>query len=154
KRINQWRCWFMEVIPLLLPLFRTHLHETDNLWCPACPRSTMDDQYWCSCGSDQRVLQIICVFFDRIARISICCCSCSTAACQLITMGLFPCGPVAPSLAVDLRVLQFVKTLFVRQTPNVTAWCEVVEVFLASHGYTFVGKDNLRRRFNNAYHWY
>ncbi|KIJ10415.1 hypothetical protein PAXINDRAFT_16570 [Paxillus involutus ATCC 200175] len=69
-------------------------------------------------------------------------------------MGLFPCAPVAPSLAVDLRVLQFVKTLFVRQTPNVTAWCEAVEVFLAGCGYTFAGKDNLRRQFNNAYHWY
>jgi hypothetical protein len=75
-----------------------------------------------------------------IACISICCCSCSTAAHQLFTMGLFPCAPVAPSLAVDLRVLQFVKTLFVRQTPNVTAWCKAVEVFLAGRGYTFAGK--------------
>ncbi|KAF8834748.1 hypothetical protein BDN67DRAFT_992598 [Paxillus ammoniavirescens] len=54
----------------------------------------------------------------------------------------------------DLRVLQFVKTLLVQQTPNVTAWCKAVEVFLAGRGYTFAGKDNLRRRFNNAYHWY
>ncbi|KAF8833999.1 hypothetical protein BDN67DRAFT_985641, partial [Paxillus ammoniavirescens] len=56
-------------------------------------------------------------------------------------MGLFPCAPVAPSLAVDLRVLQFVKTLFMQQTPNMTAWCEAVEVFLAGRGYTFAGKQ-------------
>ncbi|KAF8833563.1 hypothetical protein BDN67DRAFT_916712, partial [Paxillus ammoniavirescens] len=143
KHINQWQHWSTEVIPSLLPLFRTHLHKTDNLRCPACPRSTMDDQYWCSCGSDQHVLQITCVFFDRIAHISICCCSCSTAACQLITMGLFPCAPVTPSLTVDLRVLQFVKTLFVRQTPNVTAWCKAVEVFLAGRGYTFLCRQGL-----------
>ncbi|KAF9231537.1 hypothetical protein BU15DRAFT_37958, partial [Melanogaster broomeanus] len=67
-------------------------------------------------------------------------CKCSTAPHQLMSMGLFACAPIAPSLAVDLRVLQFVKTLFVCQTPNATAWCEALEVFLAERGHTLKSK--------------
>ncbi|KAF8834398.1 hypothetical protein BDN67DRAFT_985349, partial [Paxillus ammoniavirescens] len=66
-------------------------------------------------------------------------------------MGLFPCALVTPLLAVNLRVLQFVKTLFVWQTPNVTAWCRVVEVFLAGHGYTFALGLQLVLRKNTSY---
>jgi hypothetical protein len=52
-----------------------------------------------------------------------------------MAIGLFGCAPIAPSLTVDLRLLQFVKTLFVRLTPNTTAWCEVLAVFLQERGY-------------------
>jgi hypothetical protein len=52
-----------------------------------------------------------------------------------MAMGLFGCAPIAPSLAVDLRLLQFVKTLFVCLTPNTTAWCEALAVFLQERGY-------------------
>lgn len=49
--------------------------------------------------------------------------------------GLFACAPVAPSLAVDIRVLELVKNLFVRMTPNSTAWCDALENFLNGRGY-------------------
>ncbi|KAF9234576.1 hypothetical protein BU15DRAFT_89933 [Melanogaster broomeanus] len=132
KRINQWNRWATEVIPSLLPLFRAHLHETSNIKCS----------------------KFACVLFDRIENISLRTCKCSTAPHQLMSMGLFACTPITPSLAVDLRVLQFVKTLFVRQTPNATAWCEALEVFLAERGHTLKSKDSLRRHFTNAYRWY
>ena len=51
--------------------------------------------------------------------------------------GLFACSPVSPTLAVDLRVLELVKKLFVRLTPNMTAWCEALENFLEAQGYKF-----------------
>ncbi|KAG1888615.1 hypothetical protein F4604DRAFT_1877200 [Suillus subluteus] len=82
------------------------------------------------------------------------CCPCAPAPLQLLKLGLFACAPIAPSLAVDLRVLELVRTLFVRITPNTTAWCEALEVFLTARGYKLSTKDNLRCRFSNAYHWY
>ncbi|KIJ63706.1 hypothetical protein HYDPIDRAFT_60690, partial [Hydnomerulius pinastri MD-312] len=62
-------------------------------------------------------------------------CACSTAPIQLMSMGLFACAPLHPSLAVDMCVLEFVKILFVRITPNTTVWSEASEVFLAGHSY-------------------
>ncbi|KIK22968.1 hypothetical protein PISMIDRAFT_101444, partial [Pisolithus microcarpus 441] len=72
----------------------------------------------------------------------------------LMECGLFACSPVAPTLAVDLCVLEFMRRLFVWLTPNTTAWCEALESFLDAQGYQLKSKDNLQRRFSNAYHWY
>ncbi|KIJ59238.1 hypothetical protein HYDPIDRAFT_101058 [Hydnomerulius pinastri MD-312] len=69
-------------------------------------------------------------------------------------MGLFACAPVVPSLAVDLRVLELIKTLFIWITPNTTVWSEALEEFLNRRGYYLKTKDSLRCRFSNAYHWY
>ncbi|KAG1776142.1 hypothetical protein EV702DRAFT_1046312 [Suillus placidus] len=55
---------------------------------------------------------------------------------------------------LDIRVLELVKNLFVRMTPNSTAWCDALENFLNERGYKLNTKDSLRRRFSNAYHWY
>jgi hypothetical protein len=52
-----------------------------------------------------------------------------------MTRGLFACAPLAPSLAVDIRVLELVKNLFIRMTPNSTAWCEALETFFNERGY-------------------
>ncbi|KAG2033059.1 hypothetical protein BDR03DRAFT_801435, partial [Suillus americanus] len=82
------------------------------------------------------------------------CCPCAPAPLQLLKLGLFACAPIAPSLAVDLRGLELIRTLFVWITPNTTAWCEALEVFLTARGYKLSTKDNLRHRFSNAYHWY
>ncbi len=79
---------------------------------------------------------------------------CSLAAVQLVTSGLFPCSPIYPTLAVDIRVLDFVRRLFLRIAPNVTAWCNTVTDFLACQGYGLPGEDPLRRRFANALQWY
>src|SRR5262245_13442079 len=62
-------------------------------------------------------------------------CQCSTAALQLLSRSLFPCAPLEPSLAVDLKMLQFAKELHLRSPPNNTAWCEALESFLESRGY-------------------
>ena len=57
--------------------------------------------------------------------------------------GLFGCAPVSPTLAVDISVLEFMKTLFVRMVPNTTAWCDAMESFLEEHGYKFMTKVSL-----------
>jgi CxC1 like cysteine cluster associated with KDZ transposases len=68
------------------------------------------------------------------------CCTCAPAPLQLLSRGYFACAPIAPSLAVDLQLLELVKTLFVHTTPNTTAWCETLEVFLAGRGYHLTTK--------------
>lgn len=62
-------------------------------------------------------------------------CDCAPAASQLISRGLFPCAPTYPSLAVDLKLLNFVKKLFLRVPRNVSGWCEALEDFLGGMGY-------------------
>jgi hypothetical protein len=57
--------------------------------------------------------------------------------------GLFACAPIAPTLAVDLRVLELVRELFVRISPNNTAWCDTLEAFLHNRGYNFASKVSL-----------
>ncbi|KAG1849435.1 hypothetical protein DFJ58DRAFT_716921 [Suillus subalutaceus] len=61
---------------------------------------------------------------------------------------------MAPSLAVDLRVLKFIRLLFIRQSPNQTAWCDILETFLDGMRYKLTSKNSLRCRFSNVFHWY
>lgn len=67
-------------------------------------------------------------------------CECQTAPRQLISLGLFPCAPCSPSLAIDVSVLRFVSLLFVNMPPNSSAWCETVETFLSERCYSFQSK--------------
>ncbi|KAI6016342.1 hypothetical protein BKA83DRAFT_4128954 [Pisolithus microcarpus] len=77
-------------------------------------------------------------------------CACTPAPIHLMECGLFACSPVAPTLAVDLCVLEFMRRLFVWLTPNTTAWCEALESFLDAQGYQLKSKQCK----SNAYHWY
>ena len=99
-------------------------------------------------------------------------CKCSPVALQLVNIGLFPCALHAPSLAVDISLLQFTQALFVRLAPNTTSFCETLEFFLDCRGYKLTTRvsqvsglrtvlrlsehcqESLRRRFGNALLWY
>ncbi|KIM51865.1 hypothetical protein SCLCIDRAFT_99359, partial [Scleroderma citrinum Foug A] len=101
-----------------------------------------------------RHLKVMCINFDNMHSVDLVVCSCAPAAQQLINMGYFPCAPLAPTLAVSLKVLTLVKHLFVRIPPNTSAWCEAFESYLGGMGYNVDAKEGIRRRFSNAYHWY
>jgi hypothetical protein len=75
------------------------------------------------------------MLFSELKVIEIHACQCSPAALQLLSCGYFPCAPIAPTLAVDLKMLEFVRELFVRMPPNTTAWCEPLEAFLRNCAY-------------------
>ena len=62
-------------------------------------------------------------------------CKCSPAAVQLMEAGAFPCAPLQPSLAVDLRVLEFALNLFVQISPNNTAFTLALERTLGALGF-------------------
>ncbi|KIJ65264.1 hypothetical protein HYDPIDRAFT_27982 [Hydnomerulius pinastri MD-312] len=143
KKLNQWRRWSLDVIPTLLPLLRNYLRVTQSLRTPSEVKGTPGDNNDCECLNGVRTLDIDCVFFDRIESLRLRCCSCFTAPAQLMSMGLFACAPLYPSLTVDLRVLKLVKTLFVRIAPNTTAWTEALETFLDGRGYKLTIKNTL-----------
>lgn len=99
-----------------------------------------------------RSLKVTCVYFDRelvrtmreyrlnpafvgLQVVDLKLCKCSPSAQQLVNMGLFPCAPLSPSLAVDISLLQFTQALFVRLPPNTTSFCDTLEYFLECRGY-------------------
>ncbi|KZT31657.1 hypothetical protein SISSUDRAFT_994829 [Sistotremastrum suecicum HHB10207 ss-3] len=70
-----------------------------------------------------------------------------------------PCHPLKPtSLKLQLQtrhpVLQLVTKLFLRVAPNISAFSETLEEFLADRNYKLKTKDSLRRRFSNALLWF
>ncbi|RDB25584.1 hypothetical protein Hypma_006945 [Hypsizygus marmoreus] len=149
KREKQWERWQQEVIPKLIGLYMELMCATKSLREPVPPVETI-----CTCGEHGRALEIVLVRFDCLERISISICACKPAAQQLLRLGCFPSAPLAPTLAVDLKVLDFVTSLFVNVAPNNTAWCKTVETFLSKQGYKLTTQDSLRKRFGNALQWY
>lgn len=106
-----------------------------------------------------RHFQKLCIFDSEfhvlgIEQIELWASDCSKAAIQLIRSGRFPCSPIYPTLAIDIRVLDFIRRLFLRIAPNHTAWCSAATDFLAAQGYHLPGEDPLRRRFANSLHWF
>ncbi|GLB34368.1 hypothetical protein LshimejAT787_0112520 [Lyophyllum shimeji] len=148
KREKQWERWQQEVIPRLIRPYMTLMCATKSLRepIPASPP--------CCCAAPGRNLEVILVRFDSLERVVITICNCAPAAAQLVQRGFFPSAPLAPTLAVDMKVLDFVASLFVNIAPNNTAWCKTVETFLSKQGYKLTTEDSLRKRFGNALHWY
>ncbi|KAG6807512.1 hypothetical protein H0H92_008315 [Tricholoma furcatifolium] len=92
-----------------------------------------------------------------LEKINIVVCQCTPAhgaPQQLLEAGYFACAPLLPSLAVSLKVLDFVSELFLHMAPNNTAWCKATERFLDRMGYKLPTEGSLRKRFGNALVWY
>ncbi|KAG6904128.1 hypothetical protein DXG01_012419, partial [Tephrocybe rancida] len=62
--------------------------------------------------------------------------------------------PREPTLAVDIKVLDFVSSLFLNVAPNNAGWTKTVETFLEKQGYKLKTEGSLRKRFGNALVWY
>ncbi|KAJ3709644.1 hypothetical protein DFJ43DRAFT_1162491 [Lentinula guzmanii] len=107
----------------------------------------------CTCCQG-RQLTVWVVKFYKFEKIELWASPCTPASLQLVRSGLFPCAPVFPSLAVEIRLLDFVRRLFLRIAPNHTAWCQAATDFLGAQGYRLPGEDPLRRRFANALQWF
>ncbi|KAL0565895.1 hypothetical protein V5O48_016120 [Marasmius crinis-equi] len=139
-----------DVIPQLVLPYMKLLRVTEKLHLDPEPQS------WpCCCGGREfRMLNITIVRFARLSEMTLEVCECTSAGAQLVAMGLFPSAPCYPTLAVDIRVLEFVEGLLLRVASNHRAWCDTVTDFLDKQGYRMKGKDPLRRRFSNAYQWY
>jgi hypothetical protein len=93
------------------------------------------------------------MMYQELQKISLRICQCRPAAVQLMHRGLFGNAPKEPTLAVDLRFLDFVTRLFHRLAPNNTAICQTIEDFLGYQGYQLRGQvgtlvENLLRSTN------
>lgn len=112
-------------------------------------------------------------YFDFLAlkEHTITTCHCSTAPHVLLALGYFACSPVAPTLAVDLKLLEFARLQFLHLVPNTTGWCDAMESFLSGLFFklttrvstyrlilpsSFINSEqnSLRRRFSNCLRWY
>ncbi|KAJ7845029.1 hypothetical protein B0H14DRAFT_2358311, partial [Mycena olivaceomarginata] len=92
--------------------------------------------------------------FVGIEDVTIKICVCTPAAVQLIHVGAFPCAPFLPSLAVDLRVLEFARNLFLQISPNHTAFSVTLECTLKTMGFQLDHQNSLRKRFASCLQWY
>ncbi|EDR04602.1 uncharacterized protein LACBIDRAFT_304237 [Laccaria bicolor S238N-H82] len=147
KRENQTIRWKSEVIPRLIMPYMRLVSQTESFRLPI-PEDAFATTLTCQCIT--RALEVIVVRFCVLERLKLQFCKCRPAAVQLLQRGLFPSAPFAPSLAVDIRVLEFVSRLFLHISPNATAWCNTVEEFLQSQGYKLTTKDSL----TGGYHFY
>src|SRR5260370_31561882 len=72
------------------------------------------------------------------------------AAVQLMELGLFPCAPVQPGLAVCLVMLEWASTLCLHMALNIWAWTDTTEIMLNCQGYNFQSGNSFCHHFNNA----
>ncbi|KAJ7433812.1 hypothetical protein FB451DRAFT_1195879 [Mycena latifolia] len=153
KRGAQWRRWQLEVIPTVLPHFTRVLHATKSLRdCTDLPLPTASSGS-CACKTS-RVCKIAIVRFSSCQRRATQDMLMLPAAVQLIQCGTFPCAPLAPTLAVDLRVLEFAMNLFLQIAPNNTAFSTTLERCLGAIGFQLQHQNSLHRRFGNCLMWY
>ena len=157
KKEAQWRVWEYDMIPRLVEPYLRLMRETKSLRDdPIVPEHPS-----CTCHV-VRNLDVMCVYseseyfrvlvqsiskgiFTVLECVELRVCECWPAALQLLQRGLFPCSPRYPTLAVYLRQLEFVRELFVRLPPNVTAWCGALEVQLWRRGYKLESRVSLLR---------
>lgn len=71
---------------------------------------------------------------------------------QLLKHGAFPCAPISPSLAVNIVLLEFMRTLFVRIPPNTSSFCEALEAFLEDQGFKLQTKVSFLFQWSMSMH--
>lgn len=143
KATRQTDKWSTQVIPTLVPIYLHLLRTTQSLTRPPVLTASL-----CTCGGKVTTLNVLCLYFDcqsysmlfgldahtgLIAALQsrqVTYCRCKPVPNQLLAEGLFPCAPVAPTLAVDLKLLEFARLQFLTMVPNLSGWCEAMELHL------------------------
>ncbi|KAF9060551.1 hypothetical protein BDP27DRAFT_1169169, partial [Rhodocollybia butyracea] len=132
KQLKQWERWTSEIIPLLIPTYIELQCQTHSLRDEAATNLEMRK---CECCQSTQKLSIWVYRFSKFKQIELWASECTKASVQLVHSGLFPCSPIFPTLAVDIRVLDFIWRFFLQIVPNYTAWCGTATDFLATQGY-------------------
>lgn len=148
SRVNQWTKWSQVVIPSLIQPYLALTRRTENL-------GAVDRKYLveCTCGrASSRTLTVTCIHFDckdtftcnkqimiltylAIEEITIRTCICTPAPQALLARGLMPSSPTNPTLAVDVKLLEFARMQFLHMAPNTTGWCAALEACLRNLGF-------------------
>lgn len=159
KKQRQWHRWAGQVIPGMLSSYMTICRETLSLRevvamkpLPPCKKCTVVSDWPVVLVQTQRRLlsarfRPATLLTEDVGLVKIVLkkCSCRSIPMRLLQLGFFPCSPVLPTLAVDLNMLEFVKELFMRMPPNVTAWCATLEHFLEKRQYTLTTRVSSAR---------
>jgi hypothetical protein len=80
-------------------------------------------------------------------------CTCAPAR-HLLVAGFFPTAPLFPTMAVDVRMLEFMQELYLRSPPNRSAWSSALEAFYMHQGVSLTGSDAIRRKMAKAAQYY
>ncbi|KAJ7615780.1 hypothetical protein DFH06DRAFT_1013158 [Mycena polygramma] len=151
-RASQTDVWMNVVIPDLVSVFMDLYHKTRS-WrnMDALGVPTEDA---CLCLTDGALLKVTVLTFTDMYDVDITPCRCRSAPRQLLERGLFPSAPVRPGVAVDVRLLEFTKKLFVRIAPNKSAMVGALQDHLADLGFKLPSDDGMRRQFAASLEWY
>src|SRR5260221_1584963 len=149
--------WHKDILPKLIRPYMAWVcqHATSNLLgvlTSGTPPIPIPDavNIPCSCQNPHTVLNVTCVYMDCLKEIKVQHCLKHPAAIQLLELGLFPCMPVWPGLAVSLVMLEWVCMLFLHMVSNMQAWAETVEIMLKCQGYSFRKSHSFCHHFNNV----
>ncbi|KAJ6526360.1 hypothetical protein B0H19DRAFT_1275721 [Mycena capillaripes] len=140
KRASQWMRWQRDTLPRLLPHLARVLQETKSLRDLDRQRPTQ-----LSCHCRRKLHKVAVVHFCSIKDVELYICDCARVPVQLMEIGVFGCAPVMPTLAVDLRVLEFTMNLFLQISPNNTAFTITLECVLVNMGFQLNHQNSLRR---------
>lgn len=86
-----------------------------------------------------------------MTEVSVCPCS---AGKELLLRGYFPSSPLQPTVAFDIKMLEFARELYLRSSPNRSAWTNTLESYLQGRGYVLTGVEKTRRKFAKASRYY
>ncbi|KAF9505389.1 hypothetical protein BS47DRAFT_1306700 [Hydnum rufescens UP504] len=122
--------WGDDVLPSLIHPFMRFQREQNT-------GAQVDFIKPCMCSQCHHILKIICVHVEYLEDIDVVVYSHHPAAIQLVGQGLFPCSPLALTLAVSMDMLEFVSDLFVNVAPNEQAWAATLMKYLKACGHEF-----------------
>jgi hypothetical protein len=72
----------------------------------------------------------------------------------LLLNGYFPSAPMRPSVAFDIRMLEFARELYLRSSPNRSAFAAALDSYLRGLGYPIPGVERTRRKLAKAFRYY
>src|SRR5260370_2823150 len=154
---KQRACWHKDILPKLIRPYMAWVcqHATSNslgVLSSGTPPIPIPDavNIPCSCQNPHTVLNVTCVYMDHLEEIKVQHCLKRPTAVQLLELGLFPCVPVRPGLAVSLVMLEWACTLFLHMVSNMQAWADTVEIMLKHQGYLFRKSHSFHHHFNNV----
>src|SRR5258705_9451198 len=149
--------WHKDILPKLIRPYMAWVcqHATSNslgVLSSGTPPIPIPDavNIPCSCQNPHTVLNVTCVYMDHLEEIKVQHCLKCPATIQLLKLGLFPCAPVWPGLAVSLVMLEWVCTFFLHMASNVQAWADTVEIMLKCQGYLFRKSHSFCHHFINV----
>ncbi|KAJ3540622.1 hypothetical protein NMY22_g4217 [Coprinellus aureogranulatus] len=145
RRMAEHQNWCRVIKQAITP-YLTLLHVSKNL--RLIPRIL---EKTCSCHVNVRKVDVILVSFDNVEAVSICACQ---PTITLLSVGFVASAPIRPTLAFDIKMLEFARELYLHSPPNSTAWTSAWESFLRGRGLTFSHPDFLRRKFSKAIRYY